>query len=115
MAIRLNIYLPDRALPEETADKVVLPIKEGNLTIIDERAPSSQLLTRGTVQLLDSQNQITMRWFINGGIADIAENNCKIAIEQAVDLSKISIEEARQKASQSNFDRELYEYLKSFA
>lgn len=115
MAIRLNIYLPDRALPGETADKVVLPIKEGNLTVIEERAPRSQLLTTGAVQLLDAQNHMSKRWFINGGIADIADNVCKIAVEQAVDLSKISLEEARQNAAQSHFDRALYEYLKAFA
>lgn len=114
MAIRLNIYMPDRALPAENADKVVLPVAAGNLTVIPDRAPTSQLLVAGAVQLLDAQNRVQKRWFINGGIADIAQDVCKIAVEEAIDLTSVNMEELAVKAADNKFYQQIYEYLKAF-
>lgn len=114
MSVRLNIYLPDRMLPDENADKVVLPVAVGNLTVIKDRAPTSQLLVCGAVQLLDSNNHVQKRWFINGGIADIAQDVCKIAVEEAVDLSSVTMEELAAKAADNKFYQQLYAYFKVF-
>lgn len=82
MSIRLKICLPDRVYVKTAADKVVLPVKEGNLTIIHERAPRSQLLTEGVVALLDENNQTLKQWKIGGGFAEIAQDECLLAVEQ---------------------------------
>ncbi len=86
MAIELKIYLPDRIFLDTSADKVLLPVKEGNLTIIHERAPRSQLLTEGMVALLDKSNQIFKKWKISGGIATIAQDVCQIAVENIEEI-----------------------------
>ena len=83
MAIKLKIYLPDKLFTETSADKVMLPVKEGYLTIIHERAPRSQLLVEGTVNLLDTNNQSFKRIKIAAGFAEIAEDICQIATESA--------------------------------
>lgn len=114
MSIQFKINLPDRQLPKETAAKVVLPIAQGNLTVIDERAPTMQLLKAGVVALLDEDNQAFKKWFINGGVANIAENKCQIAVEEAIDLHQQSIEDVEQKAKEHVFYRQVYDYLKAF-
>ncbi|MBQ7659281.1 MAG: hypothetical protein IJS26_00860 [Alphaproteobacteria bacterium] len=82
MTIKLEISLPDRVYATASADKVVLPVKEGNLTVILGRAPRSQLLTEGIIALLDVQNKTLQSWRIGGGIAEIANDVCKVAVEQ---------------------------------
>lgn len=114
MSVTLKINLPDRSLKEEKAAKIVLPVQNGTLTVIEDRAPTMQMLEAGVVRLLDDQNQTVKRWFINGGIADIASDYCKIAVEEAVDLAEISPEIAAQKASENAFYRQLDAYLRAF-
>ena len=81
MAITLEIYTPEKVFASLKADKIVLPVKEGNLTIIAGRAPRSQVLTQGEVILLDEANQALQTFEINGGLAEIAGDVCKIATE----------------------------------
>jgi len=86
MAIDLKIYLPDKVYIETSANKIVLPVKEGNLTIIHKRAPRSQLLVEGIVALLDTQNLILKRFKIGGGFAQIAQDICQIAVENVEEI-----------------------------
>ncbi len=86
MSITLHIYTPQTTYPPQKADKVVLPVKEGNLTIIKDRAPRSQVLSSGTLSLLDENNQAFKSWQIEGGLAEIAEDICTIAVENIKEI-----------------------------
>lgn len=114
MSILLKICLPDNKLPEIRSDKVILPIQEGTLTIIDDRAPSLQLLKEGVLQLLDNRNHVTKTWYINGGFADIAENKCAVSTEQILDLDSIKINEIDENKTNNVFYKKAYQYLKTF-
>lgn len=114
MSIELQINLPDRRVPVQKADKVVLPIFNGNLTVIDGRAPTMQLLDAGVISLLDENNLSTHKWFINGGVADIAEDKCHIAAEEAIDLSLIKLDDIREKSKNNSFYKKLELYLEAF-
>lgn len=114
MSVKLKINLPDRTVSEQTAARILLPIANGTLTIIEERAPTMQLLSAGVVALLDEENKITHRWFINGGLADVALDYCKIAVEEAVDLNNFTLDTAETKAKEHPFYQKVYEYLKAF-
>lgn len=114
MPIKLKINLPNCSLPEENFAKVILPISKGTLTVIEDRAPTMLLLEAGVVALADDENHIHKRWFINGGIADIAENKCTLAVEEAVNLSDVSLADLAEKAKQHVFYRQIYEYMQIF-
>jgi F0F1-type ATP synthase epsilon subunit len=86
MYIVLKINTPEKTYKPQKANKVVLPVKEGNLTIIKDRAPRSQILTEGMVMLLDEQNTILKKWHIGGGVAEIAEDVCQIAVENIEEI-----------------------------
>lgn len=83
MTIQLEIYTPEKKWPVYRADKIVLPVKEGYLTVIKDRAPRSQVLVAGHIMALDAQNKIQKTWEISGGLAEIALDVCKIATEHA--------------------------------
>ena len=86
MSIQLKIYLPNKVFAHTKADKVVLPVSEGTLTVIHDRAPRSQLLTEGIIALLDEHNQTFKQWKIPGGIAEIAEDVCILAVEDIKEI-----------------------------
>lgn len=77
----MKIETPEKTYKPQKADKVVLPVMEGNLTIIEGRAPRSQLLTEGALMLLDAQNTVIKKWHIGTGVAEIAQDVCQIAVE----------------------------------
>lgn len=81
MSISLKILSPNQPLFTATAQRIVLPVKEGMLTIIERRAPRSEMLTDGYIILLDDQNTPVQKIKISGGIAEIAEDICQIATE----------------------------------
>lgn len=114
MTISLTICLPDNVYVTENADKVVLPVENGNFTIIDGRAPTVLLLSTGLIQCLDEKNEIKNRYFINNGMADIVNNTCSVAAERLIDLQKESIEDIILKANYNKFYQALEERLKAF-
>ena len=114
MTVRLKICLPDKNLQQGNDDKIVLPIESGTFTVIEERAPTMLLLSAGAVQLLDKSNRTVKRWFINGGFADIADNECVVATDKAVNLESFSLSQAEEKAKDDVFYQKVYDYLKVF-
>ena len=114
MTISLTICLPDNVYVTEQTDKVVLPIEKGNLTVIQDRAPSIVLLSKGLVQCLNENNQIEKQYFINNGLADIVNNTCSVAAERLIDLQKESLEDIHKKAIDNLFYQALVERLTAF-
>lgn len=86
MSIVLKIYTPEKVYAPYKADKIVLPIEKGNLTIIHGRAPRSQVLVAGKVMLLDENNNVFKKWQIGGGLLEVAEDVCQIAAEAVEEI-----------------------------
>lgn len=73
---------------------MVVPGADGDLTVLPERAPTAMVLTNGYVRVLDEHDGITDKYFIRGGIANIADDICAISTEGVVsegDISKYGI------------------------
>ncbi|MBQ8870094.1 MAG: hypothetical protein IJ019_01810 [Alphaproteobacteria bacterium] len=114
MTISLTICLPDNVYVKETADKVVLPVEQGNFTVIDDRAPTVLLLHTGLIQCLNEKNEIKKCYFINNGMADIVNNTCLVAAERLIDLQKENLDDIKLKAKENKFYQDLGERLKAF-
>jgi len=70
--VRLKIFTPDKVYKEQDVRRVVVPGADGDLTVLPERAPTVMVLTNGYVRVLDEHDGITDKYFIRGGIANIA-------------------------------------------
>lgn len=92
--IILKIFTPERTALNKKVYRVVLPYGKTNLTLIDERAPTSLLLNKGILQILDTDNQPTAIYFIDGGVVDVANNVCKISTLHLIAESAITEEKA---------------------
>lgn len=110
--LQFNIILPSKAIPAMEVARVVVPAVKGMLTIVPNRAPTTVLLTNGVLEILNEREEAVKKYFIQGGIANIATNNCVVLTDRAFDFDEISkemIEELR-----AEHYRELSEVKSSF-
>ena len=99
--VRLKIFTPDKVYKEQDVRRVdgspapgFRPGADGDLTVLPERAPTVMVLTNGYIRVLDEHDGITDKYFIRGGIANIADDICAISTEGVVsedDISKYGI------------------------
>lgn len=117
--ITLKIFTPEKTALNKKVFRVVLPYGNVNLTVIEDRAPTSLILHQGVMKILDENNQATNYYFIDSGVVDIANNECKISTLRFIEHSKISIEQALNLAEKEPKNQQFYfmiaEYLKNFA
>lgn len=88
--VRLKIFLPDKIYTEQDVYRVVIPGRNGDLTVLPERAPTIITLANGYIRVLDEQDNVTDKYFIVGGFANIADDVCIISSEAVVPEEHIS-------------------------
>lgn len=71
------------------------------------------LLRDGIVQLLDNQLKPTERYFIKGGLADVARNRCAISSEKVFSVDGIELQRAKEKRDTAlhEEDRAFYDFV----
>ena len=78
MSIVLKIHTPSKKVLEKKVAKVSIPAANGDLTVLEERAPSEILLKEGKVAILSENAEVLEEYQIGDGIADIAGDICTI-------------------------------------
>lgn len=90
------------------------------MTVLVDRAPTLVQLRDGLVQVLDKADKVTERYFIKGGIADIARNRCAISTEKVVAYENTDVEKATAKRDAAIYDEDkayyqmIIDYLTTF-
>lgn len=93
--VNLIIALPHKVLPSEEVAKVVIPAANGDLTVLYNRAPTTVLLKYGIMDILDEHNMSVKKYFVKGGVANIAANDCVITTERIIDFDEINTARAQ--------------------
>ena len=96
MSVVLKISRPVSQFSEVKADKIVIPAAAGDLTVLPDRAPTYLLLRNGQVRALDADNRIVKRFFVQGGVADVAQDVCSINSEVVHAYDEMTMDEAKQ-------------------
>ena len=109
--ISLKIFTPEKTALNKKVYRVVLPYGKTNLTLIDERAPTSLLLNKGILQILDLDNQPSVIYFIDGGVVDVANNVCKISTLHLIAESAITAEKAEVLKENEPQNAEYYQMI----
>lgn len=118
--IIFRISRPYKVYRTAMVNKVVVPAAKGDLTVLQDRAPTLVLLRNGMVQILDKANNPTERYFIKGGVADIARDRCAISTEKVVSLENIDLNKATEKRDAAIHDDDkvyyqmIIDYLSTF-
>lgn len=59
------------------------------------------LLADGLLQVLDKEGKPLERYFIKGGVADVARNRCAVSTEKVVAFDKIDLPRAAEKRDEA--------------
>ncbi|MFQ5805711.1 MAG: ATP synthase F1 subunit epsilon [Phycisphaerae bacterium] len=88
--VKLVVVTPERQVLEETAEAVVIPAHDGELGILPDRAPL--MCELGIGQMRYRRDGATRRLFIDGGFAQVLDNNVTVLTEHAAPAEEISDE-----------------------
>lgn len=92
--ITLKIWTPERTAFNQKVYRVVLPTGATTLTVIEDRAPTSMMIYAGVMQILNPDDSVKDWYFIDKGIADVAQNTCQISTTHLLHHSQINIDKA---------------------
>ena len=111
--IIFRLSRPFKVSRTAAVDRVQLPAVNGDITILPNRAPILLLLRNGLLQVLDKDGKPTERYFVKGGIADVARNRCAVSSEKVVAFDKIDVIKAAEKSDSAILqeDKDFYQSI----
>jgi F-type H+-transporting ATPase subunit epsilon len=92
--LRCTVVTPERALLDQQADFVALPMYDGELGVLPGRTPLIGRLGCGELRIRKGAE--TLRFFVDGGFAQVRGNQVTVLTARALKPSEINAEAARQ-------------------
>lgn len=111
--VSLIIYTPEKTALDRRVYRVVLPYGNTNLTILKNRAPTSLVIHAGVLQILREDDSVESAYFIDKGVADIADNVCKISTAHLIHCKDISPEKAKEAVKQNEQNAAFYQMIEN--
>jgi F-type H+-transporting ATPase subunit epsilon len=93
-SLQCVVVTPERAVLDETADFVSLPMYDGELGVLPGRAPLVGRLGYGELRI--RRGDRTERYFIDGGFAQIRNNAVTVLTPRALRPEAIDVHVAKQ-------------------
>ncbi len=78
---------------------MILPAVRADVEVLPDRAPSVFVLDYGLLQILSSKGEVLDKYFIYSGLADVAQDKCKVMTQDIVPFGDVSISSAKEKAA----------------
>lgn len=94
-ALRCIVVTPESTALEQDAEFVVLPLFDGEMGVALNHSPMIGRLGFGELRIRESANK-TVRYYIDGGFVQVADNTVAILTNRAVAASTITEEAARK-------------------
>lgn len=99
-SLRCVVVTPERALLDETADFVALPMYDGELGVLPGRAPLIGRLGCGELRI--RRGGTIERYYVDGGFAQIRTNIVTVLTSKALKPSEINADSAKQALEAAN-------------
>jgi F-type H+-transporting ATPase subunit epsilon len=97
--VRCTVVTPERAVLDETAEMVILPMFDGELGVLPGRAPLIGRLGAGELRLKTGTN--VKRYFVEAGFAQVRGNVVSVLTARAVEASKVTAGDAERAAAEA--------------
>ena len=91
--LQFIVVTPEKALLDEPADFVALPMIDGELGVLPGRAPLIGQLGFGELRMIKGSQ--TRRFFADGGFAQIRDNVVTVLTARAIPAEEIKLDDAR--------------------
>ncbi len=86
--VPFELVTPERVVFAEEADMVVVPGGDGDFGVLPGHAPLLSTVRPGTVAVYEG-DRVTMRFFVSGGFAEVADGRCTVLADEAVPVAEI--------------------------
>jgi F-type H+-transporting ATPase subunit epsilon len=90
--VRCIIVTPERAVLDETAEMVIVPMFDGELGVLQGRAPLVGRLGAGELRLKTGDN--SKRWFVEAGFVQVRSNVVTVLTAHARPATEVTAEMA---------------------
>ena len=100
---QLELVTPARVIVQQAVEMVVAPGVEGLFGVLPRHAPLLADLARGVVEL-HQNGQVTDRYMIDGGLADVSGKSVTILAERAIHLGGADVAQLKTQAADASED-----------
>ena|ERR1041385_446096 len=104
MSFHVVIITPEQQVLDETVSQAILPAHDGEIGILTDRAPLLVKLGQGRLQL-DIQGGQKKLLYVEGGIAQMKDNQLTVLTQMAVPVEQINAETARAEFAEATAQR----------
>ncbi|NJL61950.1 MAG: F0F1 ATP synthase subunit epsilon [Methylacidiphilales bacterium] len=101
MTLTVRVLSPDKTVWNAAAEEVILPSTTGQLGILSGHAPLLSALDTGVMRVRPAKNQPWIAIALQGGFAEVEENEVTILVNGAERGDTINLEEARSAYSEA--------------
>lgn len=91
--VQCVVVTPERAVLDERVNFVALPMYDGELGVMPGRAPMIGRLGSGELRLVRGRE--TMRYFVDGGFAQVRGNVVTVLTQRATPVEEIDVAAAQ--------------------
>lgn len=109
MAFRCVIVTPEQQVLDESLAQAILPAHDGLVGILTDRAPLLVKLGQGPMRV-DLAAGGSQNYYVEGGIAQMKDNNLTVLTEHAVAAGEIDAEAARAEYNEATARRVTADY-----
>src|SRR5688500_4887536 len=92
-SFQCNVITPEGSVYNGPADFVAIPAIDGELGILWDRAPLLAKLGAGRLRVVIGTQELT--WFVDGGFAQVLENQTIVLTQRALKPQEIDLDQAR--------------------
>lgn len=103
--VNVSIVLPARTYLQETVASVIVPAIRADIDILPDRAPSIFALDFGLVKLFNQNGTLKDSYFIQPGMAEVANNECKIMTQGVISAKEVSAYDAKKKLAEAESEQ----------
>src|SRR5438105_1628127 len=97
--LRCVIVTPERALVDEPADFVALPLFDGEIGILPGRAPLVGRMGYGELRI--TKGNVVKRFFVDGGFVQVRANVVTVLTARALPVEEITPDKVTQAAEKA--------------
>jgi F-type H+-transporting ATPase subunit epsilon len=92
-SLKCVVVTPEKAVLDEAADFVVVPMLDGELGVAPDRLPLIGRLGFGELRI--TQGNQTKHFYVDGGFVQVRANVVTVLTSKAMDVKDIKIEQAQ--------------------
>ncbi len=99
--VPFELVTPERVVFAEEADMIVVPGGDGDFGVLPGHAPLLSTVRPGTVEVYEG-DRVTLRIFVSGGFAEVADGRCAVLADEAVPASEIDRADAEERLNRAH-------------